>query len=141
MNKLKKYIICEKEIGLEECDSWAIVEAKSEGEAFDLFVKKKGIYNKAFLYSLDMLLIDSFISNRNKITEEYNKELFNYLEGNKEWHSCILDICNDKGKRIYDEGAEGLDPRISEDMLMFIYKKENKEVMLVLDIDKKLNNL
>ncbi len=138
MNKLKKYIICEKEIGLEEYDSWAILEAKSKEEAFDLFIKKKGIYNKSFLCSLDMLLVDSFILNRRRITEEYKKELFNYLEGNKEWHSCILDICNDKGKRIYDEGAEELDSRISEDLLMFIYKKENKDVMLVLDIDKKI---
>ena len=138
MNKLKKYIICEKEIGLEEYDSWAIVESKNEEEAFDLFIKKKVICNKAFLCSLDMLLIDSFIINRNKTTDEYKKELFNYLEGNKEWHRCILDICNCKEKRIYDGETEELDSRISEHMLMFIYKKENTEVMLILDIDEKI---
>lgn len=133
MNKFKKYIICEKEIGLEEYDSWAIVEAKNKDEAFDLFIKKKGIYNKAFLCNLDMLLIDSFMINRDIITEEYRKELYDYFNGNKEWYNCILDICSGKEKRIYDQVMEKLDSRISEDMLIFIYKKENTERMLVLD--------
>lgn len=137
MNKFKKYIICENEIGLVEYDSWAIVEAKSKEEAFNLFIKNKGIYNKSFLCSLDMLLVDSFMLNRGEITENYKKELFNYLEGNKEWYNCILAICSDKEKRIYVEKTEELELGIPQDLLMFIYKKEKSEAMLVLDIDEK----
>lgn len=72
-----------------------------------------------------------------EITENYKKELFNYLEGNKEWYNCILAICSDKEKRIYVEKTEELELGIPQDLLMFIYKKEKSEAMLVLDIDEK----
>lgn len=136
MNKLKKYIVCEKEIGLEEQDSLAIIEAQNEGEAFELFIKKKGIYNKTFLCNLDMILMESFMINKREITKEYKEELLDYFEGNKEWYSCILDIYQGKGKRIYNEVTEELNYKISEDMLMFIYRKENLESMLVIDMNR-----
>lgn len=134
MKELKKYLICNGEIDLNDLEQWGVVKAEDEEKSIDVFVRRKGIYNKKFLCDLDMILIDSFMISRGKITDEYKRELLDYFEGNEEYSKCILDIYGEE-QRIYDDVTGQIDLRISEDMLVFIYKKENIESIVSIDID------
>lgn len=133
---MKKYLVCSKDIPLlEDNELWAIVAAENEIEAKEIYIEKKGIKSNSFLSYLD----NSIFENTNLQNNGSNNGnlLLKYLCGNMNYYNIINSIY-DEGKSLYDEYEKEIDLRVTDDLLVYLYKLRDESDLVAINIDKEI---
>lgn len=137
---MKKYLVCSVGVGLEDEDSWAVVEAENEDRAVDIFIGKQIVKSPLFLEYLDSEIYGELVklNNDNPIDikeKRYRKLVLDFFEGNEMFYNIFMDIYIENGA-LYDIDTGILNPRVTEELLVFIHNKlYNFEVDIPMAID------